>query len=283
MSEPDDLAASLDAICSSPTYRIAEQDAEFLQREDNQGLRLQLDYRKTEQVLADHGIAHTIVVFGSTRIPAPESAAAAVAAAEAALAIHPEDPELRARLGAAIRLAAKSRYYEIAREFGLIVGAEGEKALGAPLKIMTGGGPGIMEAANRGAVEASAQSVGLNISLPQEQAPNPYITPSLALRLHYFAMRKLHFVKRARALVVFPGGYGTFDELFEVLTLIQTRKIRPLPVVLVGEDYWQQAVGLDFMIAEGTIDARDRALFSYAEGARAIWQFILDWYARHPV
>jgi uncharacterized protein (TIGR00730 family) len=143
---------------------------------------------------------------------------------------------------------------------------------------MTGGGPGIMEAANRGAFDAGTQSIGLNVSLPHEQYPNPYITPDLCFRFHYFAVRKLHFLLRARALVAFPGGYGTFDELFETLTLVQTRTIRPVPIVLVGERYWRQAVDIDFLAAEGTIDPEDRELFCYAETAPQIWETILSWH-----
>ena len=143
---------------------------------------------------------------------------------------------------------------------------------------MTGGGPGMMEAANRGAFDAGSKTIGLNISLPHEQYPNPYITPDLCFRFHYFALRKLHFLKRTRALVAFPGGFGTFDELFETLTLIQTRKIKPVPVILVGEQYWRQAVNVDFLVDEGVIDEEDRELFWYAETAEEIWKGILQWY-----
>jgi uncharacterized protein (TIGR00730 family) len=172
------------------------------------------------------------------------------------------------------RASRRSSYYRIARELGAIVGRSGRAA------IMTGGGPGIMEAANRGAFEAGAPSIGLNIELPREQTPNRYITPDLCLRFRYFALRKLHFLLRARAMVAFPGGYGTFDELFETLTLVQCRKIRPLPIVLVGERYWRQAVDFDFLVGEGTIDARDRALFHYAETAPAVWRAIRAWYRK---
>ncbi|MDE2501170.1 MAG: TIGR00730 family Rossman fold protein, partial [Alphaproteobacteria bacterium] len=144
--------------------------------------------------------------------------------------------------------------------------------------IVTGGGPGIMEAANRGAFDVKAETIGLNISLPHEQYPNPYITPELCFNFHYFAVRKLHFLLRARALVAFPGGYGTFDELFEALTLVQTRKMKPIPIVLVGEDYWRGAVDLDFLVAEGVIDPEDRELLWFAETAEEIWDSILRWY-----
>ena len=166
------------------------------------------------------------------------------------------------------RARRTSPYYRIAREFGRIVGRSRRAA------IVTGGGPGIMEAANRGAFEAGGLSIGLNIQLPREQAPNRYITPELCLRFRYFALRKLHFLLRARAMVAFPGGFGTFDELFETLTLVQCRKIRPLPIVLVGERYWRSAVDFDFLVRAGTIDPRDRRLFSYAEDAAEIYRAI---------
>jgi uncharacterized protein (TIGR00730 family) len=166
----------------------------------------------------------------------------------------------------------------VAREFGRLVSAMNQTANGQHRVVVTGGGPGIMEAANRGAFDIGAKSIGLNISLPHEQYPNPYITPDLCFNFHYFAMRKLHFLLRAKALVAFPGGYGTFDELFEVLTLVQTRKIKPIPVVLVGESYWRRAVNLDFMVDEGVIDKEDRELFWFAETAQEIWNGILHWH-----
>jgi len=170
------------------------------------------------------------------------------------------------------RVSGKNPYYRVARELGRIVGRSGRAA------IMTGGGPGIMEAANRGAFEVGAPSIGLNIELPREQIPNRYITPDLCLRFRYFALRKLHFLLRAHAMVAFPGGYGTFDELFETLTLVQCRKIKPLPIVLVGEAYWRRAVDFDFLVADGKIDARDAKLFRYAETAGEIWSEIRRWY-----
>ncbi|WP_353476219.1 TIGR00730 family Rossman fold protein (plasmid) [Salipiger sp. H15] len=266
-------------IMASPGYREGDHDVEFLDRDDMRGVRLLLDYQKAETLLQVHGIAHAIVVFGATRIPEPARALAEVAAREAALARAPQDPELARCLAIARRIAAKSAYYEVARAFGRIVG-EQEGQHGNRLVVVTGGGPGIMEAANRGSREAGARSVGLNITLPHEQYPNPYLTPDLCFRFHYFALRKLHFLKRARALVVFPGGYGTMDELFETLTLIQTRKILPVPVVLVGEAYWRRAFDVDFLVEEGVIDPEDRDLFWYAEEAGEIWDGIQDWYRR---
>lgn len=266
------------AIMSSPSYRIADQDPDFLRLDENRGLRLHVDYLKPEMLLREHGVQHTIVVFGGTRIHEAAAAARELEEHRAALAADPGNAELARQLAVAERRAAKARYYDVAREFGQLVGRSGAGPQDCSLVVMTGGGPGIMEAANRGAFDVGAKSVGLNISLPREQFPNPYITPELCFRFHYFAMRKLHFLQRAWALVAFPGGYGTFDELFETLTLIQTRKIHPVPVVLVGESYWRQAVDFDFLVDEGVIDPEDRDLFWYAETAPEIWNGILRWH-----
>jgi len=268
----------LKAILESPSYREADRDVDFLQHDDTRGLRLQLDYFKAETMLEQHGVRHSIVVFGSTRIAEPTAARRRVDALKLALAEAPGDAERRRHLAIAERVLAKSRYYEVAREFGRLAGEAGERAAGARTVVVTGGGPGVMEAANRGAYDVGAKTVGLNITLPHEQYPNPYVTPGLCFRFHYFALRKLHFLLRARALVAFPGGFGTFDELFETLTLVQTRKIKPVPIILVGEEYWRRAVDFDFLVAEGVIDAEDRELLWFAESAQEIWDGILDWY-----
>ena len=267
------VPAQLKAIMESPSYCEADQDVDFLQLEEMRGLRLQVDYAKPEMLLAQHGITQTIVVFGSTRIQEPAAARRALEARRAACAARPGDIECEQRVRIAERILAKSYYYDVARQFGQIVSRDSSR-----LVVLTGGGPGIMEAANRGAFDVGAKSVGLNIKLPHEQFPNPYITPDLCMRFHYFALRKLHFLLRARALVVFPGGYGTLDELFETLTLVQTRKIKPVPVVLVGQDYWRQAFNPDFLVDEGVIDPEDRELFWYAETADEIWAGIRRWY-----
>jgi uncharacterized protein (TIGR00730 family) len=276
----DDPAAParVEAILASPSYRRADRDPDFLQRADMRGLRLMLDYLKPQTLLNEHDVAHTIVVFGSTRIP--ESAIAQRAADELAVvaSANPHDAELQRRLDIARHVAVNSRYYDVARQFGRLVGACGNKAIGGRIMVMTGGGPGIMEAANRGACDVGAQSIGLNIELPHEQYPNPYISPGLGFSFRYFAMRKLHFLLRARALVAFPGGYGTIDELFEVLTLSQTRKMSPVPVILVGEAYWRRVFDADFLVLQGTIEPEDRDLFWYAETAEDIWRDILLWY-----
>lgn len=276
--EDPDAPQRIRAILASSSYQQADQDVDFLNLDETRGVRLQIDYQKPEMLLERHGIRHTVVVFGSTRIPEPASAQAKVNALRNQCEADPENNKLIQRLATAERLLAKSAYYEVARELGQRVGNAGEGPDDCRLVLMTGGGPGMMEAANRGAYDVGSKSIGLNIDLPHEQYPNPYITPDLCFRFHYFALRKLHFLLRTRALVVFPGGYGTFDELFETLTLIQTRKISPIPVVLVGETYWRQAFNVDFLVDEGVIDEEDRELFWYAENAREIWDSIQQWH-----
>src|SRR5690606_19734657 len=240
----------LAALLASPSYRQADQDPDFLTLDATRGVRLQVDYLKTELLLAERGVEHTIVVFGGTRICEPRAARRGVENLEAALARNPGDADLERQLAIAKRVEEKSGYYDVARELGRLVGSCRSSDDDCRVLLMTGGGPGIMEAANRGAYDVGAPSIGLNINLPREQFPNPYITPELCFRFHYFAMRKLHFVKRARALVAFPGGYGTLDEVFETLTLVQTRSIDPVPIVLVGETFWRRAVDFDCLVEE---------------------------------
>ena len=266
------------AILDSPSYRQADQDVGFLNLDETRGVRLQIDYQKAEFLLEQLGIQHTIVVFGSTRIHEPTAAQLKIDALLAQLNTDPGNSILQRRLATAERILAKAHYYDVARELGQLVGNAGKGPDDCRLVIMTGGGPGMMEAANRGAYDVGSKSIGLNINLPHEQYPNSYITPNLCFRFHYFALRKLHFLLRTRALVVFPGGYGTFDELFETLTLVQTRKIKPIPIVLVGESYWRQAFNVDFLVDEGVIDEEDRELFWYAESAQEIWNGILQWH-----
>jgi uncharacterized protein (TIGR00730 family) len=278
VEEDPEATRRVQAILNSPSYRPADTDTAFLAQDDLRGVRLQIDYLKSELLLREHDIEQSIVVFGSTRICEPAAALRKVEELRALLQNDSNNGELRRRLAVAERILAKSHYYEVARGFGRLVASANEAAHKRHTAIVTGGGPGMMEAANRGAFDVGAKSVGLNISLPHEQYPNPYVTPELCFSFHYFAMRKLHFMLRAKALVAFPGGYGTLDELFEVLTLIQTRKIKPMPVVLVGEAYWRRAVDIDFLVDEGVIDAEDRELFWYAETAEDIWHGIQRWH-----
>ncbi len=281
----DDAEATerIQKIMENPAYRQADSDADFLRQNAMRGTRLQIDYSKPELLLQEQGIQHTIVVFGSTRISEPAHAKRKVEQLQQKIQSSPDEKTLQQQLTVAKRILDKSRYYQIARNFGKLVGESGNSPCDCRVVLMTGGGPGIMEAANRGAWDAGAKTVGLNITLPHEQYPNPYITPGLCFRFHYFALRKLHFLLRAKALVAFPGGYGTLDEFFETLTLVQTRKIKPLPIVLVGKDYWQRAINFDFLVEEGVIDAEDLELFWYAETAQEAWQGIQHWHIANGI
>jgi uncharacterized protein (TIGR00730 family) len=247
----------------SPSYRLAFQDDEFLLREDLRPVRFQLELLKPELLLDEAKIASTLVMYGSARIPEPGIKSA-----------NP-DPAIAARL------EAKAGYYDEARKLGRIASNVPRDSDGARhFVVCSGGGPSIMEAANRGAEDAGAESIGLNIVLPHEQAPNSYVTPSLSFQFHYFALRKMHFLLRARAVAVFPGGFGTFDEMFELLTLIQTGKIKPMPVVLFGKAFWERVVNFDALVEEGVIGAVDLNLFSYVETAEEAWDVISDWYEK---
>ena len=257
----------------------ADHDLALLARPELRPVRLLLDYWKPELGLADHGVLHTIVVFGSTRLIDPELAAERLAESERAAARLPQDSRAQAQLRKARCDAEQSRYYAIARDFGRRVGCCGNGPDDHRLLIVTGGGPGAMEAANRGAHDVGAASIGFNIALSREQKPNPYLTPELSFSFRYFALRKLHFMQRARALVALPGGYGTFDELFETLCLIQTGKRAPLPVVLVGREFWQRAIDFEFLVDQGMLEADELSLFAFADSAEEIWASILGWYA----
>jgi uncharacterized protein (TIGR00730 family) len=269
----------------SPSYRLSYEDPEFLSRDELRATRLQLEFLKPDILMRDRGIAATVVVFGSARIPSPEAAADRVAEAERRVAELPDDPDAAWRLKAMRGLAEKSRYYTEARRLAeLICAIEDERVsdeeacllkhdLGSVV-VVTGGGPGIMEAANRGAHDIGADNIGLNIVLPFEQAPNRYVTPHLCFNFHYFAIRKMHFLLRAVALVVFPGGYGTLDELFEVLTLVQTKKIKPMPVLLFGREYWEKIINFPGMVEEGVIAPADIEIFQYVDTAEEAWEIM---------
>ena len=276
--EDPEAPARIQALLDAPSYRRADQDVDFLERDEAHGLRLHLDYLKPELLLVEQGVRHTVVVFGSTRITEPATAQHRVDELQQELQMHPDDKGLQGKLDVARRVLKNSRYYTDAQQLGRLVAESGEGSLDNRLVVMTGGGPGIMEAANRGAFDSGAKTIGLNIDLPLEQFPNPYISPELCFRFRYFALRKMHFLQRARALVAFPGGFGTMDELFETLTLSQTRTIKPVPVVLIGRDYWERAVDFEFLLDEGVIASEDRDIFWFAETAQEAWQGILDWY-----
>lgn len=275
--EPDS-SSRVQNILQNPAYRRADRDLDFLDDDAVRGVRLQLDFLKTELNLQRQGIEQTIVVFGSARIPDPVVAQRRVDVLRAEVQGTPGDTALVEECRIAERILANSRYYTVARDFAELVGRSGEGPSDPRVTVMTGGGPGIMEAANRGTYDIDAPSIGLNITLPHEQSPNSYVSEELAFSVHYFAIRKLHFLLRARALVAFPGGFGTLDEVFETLTLVQTGTIEPLPVILVGEEFWRQAFDPDFLVSEGVISSQDRQLFCYAESAEEIWAEICDWH-----
>ena len=252
-------------------YRLAFADPEFLLRRETRGLRMQLEMLKPESDQQAQGIENTIVVFGSARFPAPEQANEALAAAK------------KSGDAAAIVLAERqvrnSKYYDQARLFSRLVAAHSKASSPQEqLFICTGGGPGIMEAANRGAHELGMPNVGLNIALPHEQKSNPYVSPSLNFKFHYFAMRKMHFMMRAKALVAFPGGFGTLDELFEVITLVQTKKAKPVPIVLFGSSYWKRLLNFDVLIEEGAIAPEDLDLLTYVDDPQDAWDAIKSFY-----
>ncbi len=261
------------------SYLVAYKDIEFLTREDLRPVRLQLELLKPELIMEENKIVSTVVVFGSARLLSREEAEKNLADVEKKAAQNPDQPDVQTALVRARRLVKNSRYYEEARNFARLVSSVCQLKSGiCDFVIVTGGGPGVMEAANRGAYEVGAKSVGLNITLPFEQKPNPYITPDLCFQFHYFALRKMHFLLRTKALVVFPGGFGTLDEMFETLTLIQTQKMKAIPVLLFGKSYWQKAVNFPFLVEQGTISPEDVQLVSYVETAAEAWQKITDFY-----
>jgi uncharacterized protein (TIGR00730 family) len=238
--------ANLEKILASPTYVRAQEDLDFLSRRELRGVRLMLELEKADFQMDREGIRTTVVVFGGAR------------------------------------LKEGDRWYAEAREFGRIVSTTCQANGMCDFVVTTGGGPGAMEAANRGAWDVGAKTVGFNIQLPHEQYPNAYITPSLCFQFHYFGIRKMHLLMRARALVAFPGGFGTLDELFETLTLVQTGKMKNLPIVLVGRAYWDKLINWQFLVEEGTIAPEDLELISFAEGGAEAWAAIVDFYSRHP-
>lgn len=245
----------------SPSYRLAYVDTDFLCREELRPVRLQLELLKTEMALTERGINSTVVMFGGARIPEPGGEAWAAR------------NETQKR-----NLEQSSVYYDEARKFARLCTDYGAKSGHLEYVVVTGGGPGVMEAGNRGAMDAGGPSIGLNIVLPHEQAPNPYVTPELSFNFHYFAIRKMHFLMRAKAVVVFPGGFGTLDELFEALTLIQTKRMAPIPLILFGEKFWRSVVNFEFLADFGTIAPEDMNLLHFAETADDAWKIISDYY-----
>ena len=245
----------------APTYRLAFSDEDFLTRRELRPVRLQLELMKPEMVLTERGIRSTVIIFGGARIPEPGGDAWAA------------KNETQKK-----NLTANSRYYGEARQFARLCSEQSAKSYYREYVVVTGGGPGVMEAGNRGASDCGAPSIGLNIVLPHEQAPNEYVTPDLCFNFHYFAIRKMHFIMRAKAVAVFPGGFGTMDELFETLTLIQTGRMERVPVLLFGKDFWRQAINIDFLVEQGTVSPGDETLISLVDAAEDAWNVIRAFY-----
>lgn len=259
---------------SSPAYRLAYDDDDFILRDELRPVRLMLELTKPELGLQEAGIEHTVVMFGSARTPDAEQAQRHCQQAAEDLAVTPDNKTLQKRRRLSERNLRNAAYYEQARRLAKFIATQSGVGAIPKLHVITGGGPGIMEAANRGAYESGQPSIGLNIVLPKEQRPNHYISPELCFRFHYFAMRKLHFLMRAKALVVFPGGFGTLDELFETLTLVQTGKIKPLPILIFGREYWQRLIDFELLVEEGMIDEQDLHWFRYVDTAEEAWGII---------
>jgi uncharacterized protein (TIGR00730 family) len=255
----------------SASYRLAYQDHEFLLRDELRPVRLQLELLKPELILQENHIESTVVIFGSARIPDPETAEARLVSAEAEYRQNKNDAAFKEKVASARRALVNSRYYSEARRLGALISSNTGKD---KMVVITGGGGGIMEAANRGAHEVGIPSIGMNIVLPYEQAPNSFITPELSFQFHYFAIRKMHLLMRAKALVAFPGGFGTLDELFETLTLVQTQKVSPIPILLFGKEFWDRVINFSALVEEGTISQKDLKIFQYVETAEDAWEII---------
>ncbi len=278
---PEQKQALLKKIRESHAYLKAYADMDFMGRKDLRSVRLQLELLKPELILREHKIRSTIVVFGSARILSGDEARRGLLAAQERLSERPRDVELKRLVVVAEKKVELSHWYEEARRFSALLSKAQQAGQDLEHVIVTGGGPGIMEAANRGAWECGAKSIGLNITLPHEQDPNPYITPELCFQFHYFSLRKMHFLMRAKALVAFPGGYGTLDELFETLTLVQTGKKRPLPIVLVGKTFWKRLVDFDYLAEQGMTNWEDNKLFKMVDTAEEGWDHIRKFWKSH--
>jgi uncharacterized protein (TIGR00730 family) len=261
-----------------PNYTLAEEDIALLKKPELRPVRLQLELLKPELILDEENVDSTLVVFGGTQIVEQGEAERRLAAAKEILALDPADAARQRNVAKAERILANAHYYDEAREFAKLVSSACQLEGRCNFAIITGGGPGIMEAANRGAADVGAKSLGLNITLPEEQRPNPYITPELCFQFHYFAIRKMHFLMRAKGLVVFPGGFGTLDELFEVLTLRQVGRLQPMPVILYGREYWHRVLDLQFLADEGTIRDEHLALCTYADTPHEAWEEVQQYY-----
>ncbi len=274
---------NLARIERAASYKLAAEDLQFLNRPELRPVRMQLELLKPEMTLTEQGVRSTIVLFGSTQIADRPQAELRVATARAALQAAPNDLRMVRELARSERLLAKCDYYDAARDFARLVSSSCQVNGECDYVIVTGGGPGIMEAGNRGAFDVGAKSIGLNITLPAEQRPNPYITPDLCFQFRYFALRKLHFVLRAKALVVFPGGFGTLDELTDALTLRQTHRMQEIPIILFGRAYWDRVIDFQFLADEGVIADEHLELIAYAETPEETWEMICRFHAARDV
>ncbi|GHT14104.1 hypothetical protein FACS1894170_10780 [Planctomycetales bacterium] len=284
-SDFDSLVSnSVSKHISSPSYALAFRDEAFVMSDAARGIRIQMEMDKPEWIMKQHGIRSTVIVFGSARFVSRKRAERLLEEAQTNLAKYPKDEEYKNAVSKAELLVKTSAYYELARQFAYIVSKDTMNQTPQPTTgpydyvICTGGGPGIMEAANRGAHEAGAQSIGLNIKLPYEQTPNPYTSPHLCFQFHYFNVRKLHFMLRAKALAACPGGFGTFDELFEALTLRQTERMQRIPIVLLGSEFWQSCVNFDYLVASGVITRDDLSLFHITDDPQEAWDVVKSFY-----
>lgn len=278
MGTDEELQQRLKAIMDHPSYRLAYMDHDFIRSEDLRPLRLELELLKPEMALDAMGIQSTVVVFGGTQVSPKEEGERLMEEAKAAIKKDPEDPAAQRLMIRAERVLYKSRYYEECREFANIVTSYNMQFRDGEFIIKTGGGPGIMEAANRGAYEAGGKSMALNITLPFEQTPNSYITPGMCFQFNYFAIRKMHFLLRAKALICFPGGFGTLDELFTTLTLRQTGRMQAIPIILYSKEYWDGIIDFQFLADEGVIQDSHLELFQYTETPEETWQVIKDFH-----
>ena len=265
---------NLELIISSNNYQLAHEDRELLNSDEMRGVRMLLEINKPEKILEEQNILSTIIVFGGASLTDKSSIDHRLALAKNSLTKDPSSSNLQREVTRLKNLQSISHYYDSAREFAKIVSRQNQKEHCNSHVIVTGGGPGIMEAANRGAFDADCKSIGLNISLPNEQHPNAYITPGLCFKFNYFALRKFHFVMRSVAAVFFPGGFGTFDELFELLTLRQTGMKTQIPIILFGRDYWSKVINFQFLSDHGLISDEHMNLFQYADSASEAWDII---------
>jgi uncharacterized protein (TIGR00730 family) len=274
------VAENMERILSSPSYLLAQEDPALLTRVEMRGVRMLLELGKPELAFLADNIHSTVIVFGGTQIVERTAAERRLSEARRAAAAAPDDPRLAREVERSVRLLGFSRFYDDAREFARLVSIDNQCDGERNYVVVTGGGPGIMEAANRGAFDVGCKSIGLNIRLPAEQQPNPFITPELCFQFKYFAMRKFHFILRATGVVLFPGGFGTLDEMFETLTLRQTQRMQPVPIILYGRDYWSNVIDFQYLADAGVIADRHLDLFTYAETPQEAWNQILAFHAR---